>query len=458
MPIPPSIALAHGRSDSQGQLVSASDRLSALQLECGGDLPGSIAIPALRELERKARLLGLKLARTMRASTGHESITAWVEIEPEANGGTAMRFASWEAVPLVPDNPDLIAQHRAAIERDLAELVAQLDEKQGVLAVQCDADDLVELCAAMQASLGSPWTDFVVIEGASQNQPLHWRLLDGVMVKVPGSHRQWRASLLPQRMGGNGSAWFELRLSAEAPLVDQAGDEVTQPANGPGLLGPDIAPALREPIVRIIRNARTIRMRMAGPLAEEYAHYAADMVSAGEHLLALVDDFSDLEVIEADDFETAAEHVDLGAAVQRAVTMLLARAQEKAIAIQVPRIGESLPAVGEFRRVLQILLNLIGNAIRYSPRRSRVSVHLERVGALARVIVVDQGPGLSPDQQVLAFDKFERLGRSSDDGGTGLGLYISRRLARAMGGDLTVESTVGEGARFTLTIPAAISG
>lgn len=427
-------------------------------MECGGDLPGAIAIPALRELERKARLLGLKLARTMRASTGHERITAWVEIEPAPNGGTAMRFASWEAEPLVPDNPGLIAQHRAAIERDLAELVAQLDESQCLLAVQCDADDLAELCAAMQAGLGRPWTDFVVIEGASHNQPLHWRLLDGVMVKVAGSRRRWRVSLLPQKMGGNGAAWFELCLSADAPLIDQAGIEADQPATGPGLLGPDITPVLREPIMRIISNAQTIRMRMAGPLSEEYTQYAADMASAGEHLLALVDDFSDLEVIEADDFKTASDRIDLGAAAQRAVAMLLARAQEKGIAIQVPRIGESLPAVGEFRRVLQILLNLIGNAIRYSPRGSRVSVHLERVGALARVIVIDQGPGLSPEQQGLAFDKFERLGRSSEDGGTGLGLYISRRLARAMGGDLTVESTVGDGARFTLTIPAVISG
>ena len=71
---------------------------------------------------------------------------------------------------------------------------------------------------------------------------------------------------------------------------------------------------------------------------------------------------------------------------------------------------------------------------------------------MARLIVADQGPGLDEGQQVRVFEKFERLGRSGD-GGSGLGLYISRRLARAMDGDLTVESAPGQGARFILTLP-----
>ena len=73
-------------------------------------------------------------------------------------------------------------------------------------------------------------------------------------------------------------------------------------------------------------------------------------------------------------------------------------------------------------------------------------------GERAAVTVADEGTGLSPQQQARVFDKFERLGRSGD-GGSGLGLYISRRLARTMGGDLTVESAPGEGARFTLELP-----
>src|SRR5204863_29419 len=75
----------------------------------------------------------------------------------------------------------------------------------------------------------------------------------------------------------------------------------------------------------------------------------------------------------------------------------------------------------------------------------------------ARITVADQGEGLSDEQQARLFDKFERLGRQGD-GGSGLGLYISRRLARAMDGDLTVDSAPGQGARFTLDLPADVNG
>jgi signal transduction histidine kinase len=103
--------------------------------------------------------------------------------------------------------------------------------------------------------------------------------------------------------------------------------------------------------------------------------------------------------------------------------------------------------------VLQILLNLVGNAISYSPDGSTVRVEVAREAGRARAIVSDEGPGIPTEKLESVFDKFERLGRGGD-GGSGLGLYISRRLARAMGGDLTASSTLGEGARFTLELPA----
>lgn len=447
------VTVAQGRSDGSGQLVSASERLSELQAECGGDVPGIIAIPALRELERKARHYGLKLGRTLRASNGREAITAWVEIEPDGEGGTSMRFASWQASPLPPEDPALIAHHRAAIDRTLAELVANLDHRQCLLSVQSDARDLAELLARMREGIGRPWTEFVHIDGASHQQPMHWRLLDGAFLSVAGSRRKWRASLLPRQVPGSDPSGFELCLTADVPLrVSHA--EISPTNSQPGLIGRDIAPVLRQPVARIIANAETIRHRMAGPLAEEYSQYAADIAAAGQHLLALVEDLSDLEAVEADDFCTKAESIDLATAAQRTAGILAGRAQEKGISIDPPRQGESLPAHAEFRRVLQILLNLVGNAIRYSPDGSHIWIRLEEAGSMARIIVADQGPGMSLDQAANVFNKFERLGRSSADGGTGLGLYISRRLARAMGGELSVDSAPGQGARFILDLPA----
>lgn len=448
-------SLASAQTDGADRLIAADEPLAGLQLRCGGELPGAIAIPALLDLVRKARTFGLKLGRSIRASDSRDAITAWIEVEPN-DSGTSINVRSWQAAALPAEDPAEIAAHRSAIDRDLAELTAQLDAQQNLLAVQCEAPDLAQIGAAMRAGIGKPWTDFVTLEGNHHQQPMHWRLLDGATLRLDGSDRHWRATLLPQELPGAEPIGFELCLTADTPLATSEpiwmAPQLALPQNGPGLVGRDIAPVLRQPIARIIANAETIRTRMAGPLAEEYSQYAADIAAAGQHLLSLVEDLADLEVVEAEDFNTAPDRIDLADVARRAAGILAVRAQERGISIDAPRLGEHLPAIAEFRRVLQVLLNLVGNAIRYSPDSSQVWIRLEPAGARAKVIVADQGPGLSEEQQKRVFEKFERLGRS-DETGSGLGLYISRRLARAMGGELTVESAPGQGARFILDVP-----
>ena len=451
--------LASAHCDDADCLTSADEPLAGLQRRCGGEIPGTVAIPALLEVVRKARVYGLKLARTIKATDGQDAITAWVEVTPgEPGQGCQIVLRSWQAAPLPPEDLQVVAERRAAIDRAVAELVARLDGQQAILSVDASAPDLADVAAAMRAGMGRPWTDFVTIVGSAHRQPLHWRLLDGAVVELPGSERTWRASLFPQEQPGGDPLGFELCLTAEQPLAAAPRQSAVLPANvmpqnGPGLVGRDIAPVLRQPIARIIANAETIRTRLAGPLADEYSQYAADIAAAGQHLLALVEDLADLEVVESEDFNTAPDRIDLADVARRAAGILAVRAQERGITIDAPRLGEHLPAIAEFRRVLQVLLNLVGNAIRYSPDNSQIWIRLEDAGARARLIVADQGPGLDADQQARVFEKFERLGRS-DEGGSGLGLYISRRLARAMGGDLGVESAPGQGARFILEVPA----
>ena len=451
------IVLARATSDGEDRLLTADEPLAGLQLRCGGELPGAIAIPALLETVRKARRFGLKLARPIQAQDGREAITAWVEVEPAGEDGCAITLRNWRAVPLPPEDADAAALRRVSIDRTLAELSARLDARQSVLAVEGDAADLAEVLAAMRANPGKPWTDFVAIDGDSHRQPMHWRLLDGVGLHLPGSARHWRAALVPQERPGQEPGGFELLLTADTPLpAAQAAlpaQERSAVVTGQGLVSRDLAPVLRQPIARIIANAETIRTRMAGPLADEYSGYAADIAAAGQHLLALIDDMTDLEVVEADDFIAVPDPIDLADVARRAAGILGVRARERGVLIDAPRAGETLPAVAEFRRALQVLLNILGNAIRYSPVNSQVWIRLENEDGRARVIVADQGPGLSAEEQARVFEKFERLGRSSADGGSGLGLYISRRLARAMHGDLTVESAPGQGARFILELP-----
>ncbi|TMM50472.1 HAMP domain-containing histidine kinase [Qipengyuania marisflavi] len=450
--------LGYGAVDAGDRLIAADEPLASLQQACGGTLGETVAIPELLALVEKARRYGLRLARQFVATDGDNRITAWVEITPtrgedgETNG-CELAIVSWQTEELPPENEIEAARRRVEINRHLADASARLDPKQNILSLETQAPDLAELREQALGAIGKPWTDLVELAGNLHHQPMHWRLLDGSTLTVPGSARSWTAHLEPLGQPQPGSAGFVLYLTAETPLGFDPAQNSAQEPEAPSF-GRDLTPVLRQPINRIIANAETIRTKLAGPLAEEYSNYAADIATAGQHLLALIDDLSDLEVVESEEFATAPDRIELADVARRACGILGVRAREKGIVLVPPPEGESQLAIAEFRRVLQILLNLVGNAIRYSPEESQVWIRLDRIGTRALITVADQGHGLDEAQQGRIFEKFERLGRSGD-GGSGLGLYISRRIARAMDGELTVESALGQGARFTLSVPAA---
>ncbi|NNC52685.1 MAG: HAMP domain-containing histidine kinase [Erythrobacter sp.] len=444
--------MTRARTDGEDRLIEAGAQLADLNRACGGEIGKTLAIPELLSLVVKARQYGLKLARQFKAIDGDEQVTAWAEITPSLGdaSGCEISIANWHFDDAPKESAEEEIRRRTEINRHLAECSARLDPQQGVLSIETDADDLEQFAESIRNTIGKPWTDFVEFPGNAHAQPMHWRMLDGAECRIEGSRRNWSAHLEPLGKVDPGSAGFVLYLSASQPL---AAVNASIGSRTPSL-GRELTPVLRQPINRIIANAETIRTKLAGPLADEYSDYAGDIASAGQHLLALIDDLSDLEIVEADDFSTAPDLIDLADVARRACGILGVRANEREIQLDPPAEGETQMATAEFRRVLQVLLNLIGNAIRYAPEESRVWVRLDRVGERAMVTVADQGHGLDEEQQAKVFEKFERLGKQGD-GGSGLGLYISRRIARAMGGDLTVESAKGQGARFTLSVPVA---
>ncbi|MEL1250188.1 sensor histidine kinase [Aurantiacibacter gilvus] len=441
---------AQAQTDAQDRLIAADEPLASFHLRAGGEMPGVIVTPALLEMVRKARVYGLRMARAIRAQDDSEQVTAWVEVEPDGDGAL-IRISDWYAQPLESTAKAEPEGKKLALLRHVAGLSARLGPSQEVLAVDADAPDLEMLAGRMREGIGEVWTQFVTPTAGSHHKRLHWRLLDGASVEIEGSDREWSVHLVPLGKPQPGSDGFELYIvpreapREEAPKPARAQDRVSG-------IGRDIAPVLRQPVSRIIANAETIRTQLAGPLAEEYSNYAADIAAAGEHLLALIEDLTTLELVEDEEFVTEPDKIDLADVARRAVGILGVRAQERGITLDAPKEADSTPAIGEFRRVLQVLLNLVGNAIRYSPEGAQVWIRTEIEGKRARITVADQGEGLDEAQQARVFAKFERLGRSGD-GGSGLGLYISRRLAEAMDGTLTVESAKGQGARFTLELP-----
>lgn len=459
-----SLLAARGLTDERDRLLTADDPLSDLQKRCGGTLPGMIAVPELLEAVRHGRRMGLKIVRDFHAFDGEAMISGVVRVHPlgeDRGSGCELLIENWQSRAAPEAQTDDMTARLDEIDRACAEVIVRLDAHQRVQFVEASAADSAAFAETGKGVVGGLWSDHVILEGMSHRQPLHWRLLDGARCRLAGSRRDWRARLLPLGPANAAPRGFELLLVAESPLeTGEFGvDRESAQANHTHLVGSALTPVLRQPISRIIANAETIRARLAGPLRAEYSEYAGNIAAAGQHLNGLLDDLADIEVVEAKDFSTEREPVDLGDAARRAAGILGVRARAKNIELALSLPNEARPAAGEFRRVLQILINLIGNAIAYSPDNSVVRVDLEAGsgGNTLALSVSDEGPGIEADQATRVFEKFERLGRDND-GGSGLGLYIASRLAEAMSGELEVANAGEEGAIFRLTLPVYEAG
>jgi signal transduction histidine kinase len=203
--------------------------------------------------------------------------------------------------------------------------------------------------------------------------------------------------------------------------------------------------ALRSPLDRIIESADRIVQQSEGPLRSDYADYAGDIAAAARHLLSVIRSMNG-------EGEGEQDRVDLVALGTEAGGMLETTAHSRRVRIA---LDPSVPigARGDSRGIIQILVNLIGNAVRHSPAGSTVTLSFESSDGKAQAHVIDQGPGIDPADQERIFERFERV--KGGEGGTGLGLAIARRLAHSMGGDIELQSAPGEGSRFTLILPAA---
>jgi signal transduction histidine kinase len=235
----------------------------------------------------------------------------------------------------------------------------------------------------------------------------------------------------------DGFAGYQVELELEGEAAGQSGP----------IFDPALDEALRSPLDRIISAAERIVDRSEGPLRSDYAAYAGDIAAAGRHLLSVIKSMTEQEAARVEGT------VDLADAVGEAIQLVETRAEERSIQFELVGIEEPLPANGEPRGVVQILVNLLGNAVRHSPEGGTIAVVGERRGDKVAMAVADEGPGIAEADHERIFERYERVGDTP--GGSGLGLAISRRLARSMGGDIELQSAPGEGARFTLVLPAA---
>lgn len=438
-----------GEISREGVLLRADEALRKLNQRAGGVEGGTIAIPALYSLGTLSGRLRMRLARAVRVSDDPDNLELWVEAEPV---GEIIRITilSWRSL-----GPHLIAidgkdgRNKIFSEEHSVLTFDRLNRLIQSRGVRLDGVVVSDFGKSARDLFDRILVDPEVKDGFLKNLT-SMEVVSPFVVALNGGD----AVMLSARPAyDDAGEWtgYECKLEPAIPSAPLVSDKIS---STPGaLFGKHLAPALRQPLGRIIANAETIGSELQGPIRENYAVYARDIVNAARHLSALVDDLGDLEAIERADFSTAPDQIELGDVARRVAGLLALKAADHSIRLITPDADIKVSAIAEFRRTLQIMLNLVTNAVRYSPDGTDVKIAIDQSGQFSLISVADQGVGIKPEDRDKVFEKFERLGRSGD-GGSGLGLYISRRLARAMGGDLTVDQITGGGAIFTLCLPS----
>lgn len=443
---PTDAAPALGRVDAQGRLVAADPRLAELQTGAGSQVGAPLALPQLASVAKLARKLGIPVRRQVVAAAPNQDMDLSVRAVLEGEE-VVLSIEGWTARP--PSPPRLGSVQTEDVgreEQQVAEaLVWETDEELRLVSVSAPLAEI--LGVDPEAAIGQPLTKLVKLEEEeSGDMPLLAAL--AARRSFTGQRARSRSPaakamvLSGEVIAGSTDAFAGFH--GEAAVEQEAGRPPRAPAAAMAI-DHSLDEALRSPLDRIIDCAERIAEKAEGPLRSDYAAYASDISAAARHLLSVIRSMSETPAY-------SHQAIDLAALAAEAVVLLEAAAEERNVTINLDA-REPLPARGEERGVIQILVNLIGNAVRHSPERGIVTLRLDRRVPNTSVVVEDEGPGIALADQQRIFERFERADESA--GGTGLGLAIARRLARSMGGDITLDSAPGKGARFTLTLPAA---
>ncbi len=438
---PDSTAPVYGRVDSVGRLVEADSLLAELQLGAGSEIGAKLALPQLAAVARLVRKLGISVSRPAVVGARDRDIEMWVRAEPE--GGDVLLFIErWKERPPAPSRLEVAASDDDLIGKAARNSWAADSE----LRFTSVSAELAAMLGDPADLIGQPLTRFLRLEeGEDGAMPLLSALaaraaFAGQAAAARGNGQRLVLSGEPVTTDDGAFAGFRGRALADHVLVPEAANEA---GAGPAI-DPALDQALRSPLARIIEAAEGIIDRADGPLRSDYAAYAGDIATAARHLLSVIRSMADQPA-------EATSVVDLATLAADAIALVQPQADERKVTLALT--GEATIHVGGERRgIIQVLVNLLGNAVRHSPEGTTVTVALARSGTLGQARVSDQGKGVAEADQERIFEKFERL---EEGGGAGLGLAIARRLARSMGGDVSLVSAPGEGACFTLELPLA---
>ena len=214
---------------------------------------------------------------------------------------------------------------------------------------------------------------------------------------------------------------------------------------------------LRTPLNAIMGFSDIMRERMFGPLPGKYGEYAELIHDAGAHLLDLINDVLDMSKIEAAKYELAREELDAREPISAALRLMRLQADDVGVQLRGVLPAQPLDVLADRRALKQIVLNLISNALKFTPGGGMVTVSLNALAGALELTVADTGLGIAEEDLARLGRPFEQAGDAGQQArGTGLGLSLVRAFAELHGGEMVIESRLGEGTAVTVRLPVLV--
>jgi len=408
--------------------------------------------------------------------------------------GLATLLLAWLVIYLMRGINRRMAREiaRDAVNIDLRESKELVQQTKDLLtdAVDCisepftiyDKDDRLVLCNEAFRQL-FPHPDHPIIYGMSFEELLRDSMAQGIFKGAIDNEDQWIAERNRVHRQARGSVEVALsdgrHLLATNRRMKSGGiaglrtdvtdlvqtKEALQKAlakaeaanNAKTLFLANMSHELRTPLNAILGFSQMIRDQMRGPVNPPvYADYAKDINSAGNHLLEIINNVLDISRIEVGKFDLKEEPVEIDELVQSAMLAVRVQAGKKMLALNLRLPKEPVTVRADRQSLRQILINLLINAVKFTPNGGRVMISFEATPTAAIFAVADTGIGMSPEEIAVATEPFHQIGNTlvKDYEGLGLGLSLAKQMTELHGGTLEIESEKGAGTTVRVVLPA----